>query len=357
MSSSLVIFLVLSLASIIAGSVAKQDIPPSPFISFSVLLLMTFTLASAASYLQLAVVTVANAYGPASMGAMLAGQGVVGALLSIIQLFATLSQTSKNAPAPQKHQASYAAVIFFSTNAAFIAAASCFFFKFVRTSVFLEMKPYIIGNSKTSPSMLPSDTQIMPSDLTGIRRYMNSSVQATYDRIMDVQRKIKLSSFSIAFIFIVTLSVFPALTSRIRPMEDSHTVESSLIFVAWHYIAFNISDLIGRLLPTLGLEVFRVRHIKLIVFFTILRTAFIPLLASCNVDDSTASFGSTIFFFLVFLLGISNGFLATTVFVVGPRAKVLCSDEERGMAAGLLSWWLTLGLASGSLASFFIAAV
>jgi equilibrative nucleoside transporter 1/2/3 len=140
---------------------------------------------------------------------------------------------------------------------------------------------------------------------------------------------------------------------------------STIVFVALHFFLFNVGDLLGRSLPSLSPRLFLLRKMKVVAFLCLLRTAFVPLLAYCNITTpsssspsvlSTALFGDVTFFILMILLGISNGLLATTIFVIGPHQDNLTEPNDQNLAAGLLSWWLTFGLAIGSLSSFIVAA-
>lgn len=340
--------------------------------AFALFVVLSSSLAGLVSYLQMAVVTLANAWGPTFMGLMLAGQGVVGLVVSAIQLGAALS-SSTNFPvaqAQQRTREARAASQFFGANTLLMALALATFAFVSRTQVFREVAARRQRGSKPQhaddENAAGSPEEEEARSISGLNRYLSPATRRQYGELRRTQAKVMVPSLALAYVFVVTLAVFPSLTSRVRPWSSPSLPPSSpassqqLIFVAWHFVAFNACDLIGRTVPSLLPVLFSTLSQPFLLVLSLLRTVLIPLLLACHIPDprphapniSASSFGDAIFFILVCLLGLSNGLVATSIFVTAPRSDVLRSSAEKGRAAALLSWWLTLGLAVGSLASF-----
>jgi len=308
------------------------------------------------------------------MGTMLAGQGVVGASVSLVQLITALSASQKSNSTVSfdgREESRKAAYQFFGANTAFMFVGLITFLVLQRTNLYSDMKSKSDNAKSTLTDVLAQEAARQEqanhgqlgspiASVSGIKRYMSYQTQQQFARVASTQKKVVLACISIAYIFVITLALFPALTARVQSTNDSL---STIVFVALHFFIFNMGDLIGRSLPSISPRLFLFRKIKVIAALCLLRTAFVPLLAYCNVSSSShdspssfSLFGDPIFFSLMALLGLSNGLFATSVFVIGPRQDNLTEPNDQNLAAGLLSWWLTFGLAIGSLSSFIVAA-
>jgi equilibrative nucleoside transporter 1/2/3 len=333
-------------------------------------LALSLVLSAGTAYLQIAVVTLANAYGPSCMGTMLAGQGVVGASVSLVQLITAFSASTQSTIGTlrEEGESRKAALRFFGTNTAFVMVGLCTFLVLQRTFLYSDMKTRMEDVKVSLAAVLEQDTVRAEQgedhyrSVTGVKRYMSSQTQQRFSRVSSVQKKVVLACLSIAYIFTITLAVFPALTARVQSTDTDKSLPI-IIFVALHFFVFNLGDLVGRVLPSAAPRLFLLRKMRVIACLCLLRTAFIPLLTFCNVSSTSSPhstpsfvFSDSIFFSLMALLGLSNGILATSIFVIGPRQDDLTDSSEQGLAVGLLSWWLTFGLALGSLSSFVVAA-
>lgn len=370
-SSMMIIISVLTFSTVLTAITAQGKKSYSTTFTLPAILTLTLIISAATSYLQLAVVTLANVYGPRCLGLMLTGQGAVGAGVSYTQLVVAYVSADRagrtGASTPENSEAATAAVRFFTATTILMIVALYFYWRLAGTKIYKEMESIMDKKVNGEISQEAAERFEAPSSSASfIRKYMSTSVEALYDRIMQVQQKAFLSCFTIAYIFVVTLAVFPSLTSRVRPTSNQDMIKSNsvstLVFVAWHFVAFNTSDLIGRTLPTIAPSLFCFQRMAYVSIGSLLRTALIPLLALCNLERTSSigigvpahTLGSYAFFFLVILLGTTNGLLATNTFIIGPRSSDLTDDRQRGLAAGLISWWLTFGLSIGSFASFFI---
>lgn len=361
--ATMIVTIVILLVATGASTFSKGQ-TESGNVMMAIILCLTVAISAATAYLQVAVVTLANAFGPSFLGSMLAGQGFVGVVVSCVQLFSAYTHTQDVDITASNDAAIQAATAFFAANSIMMTFVLICFWRLQRTDTFREMQERI---EEAKKPVLGERTETISNTVSiqGWRRYTSSTVQQAIDRIWSAQRKSKLSSFCITYVFIITLAVFPSLTSRVRPLKsagDNTIAEGQvLLFVAWHFVTFNVSDLLGRTLPAVAPNIFCTERMVLVCGACVLRSVLPSLLAKCNVHaidvtTSESSFSTSAFFCLIVVLGLSNGLLATNIFIAGPRQKNLTSDAERSLVAGLLSWWLTVGLAIGSVTSFYVAA-
>ncbi|KAG8213954.1 equilibrative nucleoside transporter [Butyriboletus roseoflavus] len=169
--------------------------------------------------------------------------------------------------------------------------------------------------------------------------------------------------FSIAYVFTVTLAVFPAITARVQPVNPRI---HPLLFTAVHYLVFNIGDLVGRHSCTFPRLL--VWSPKKILAMSLSRTLFVPLILLCNVYRPTTTtpvspiINSDILFMIILLtMGYTNGFvssiatLAVSSLEHNPRLEGRREDVD--VAATLGGTFAIVGLASGALCSFGVQAM
>ncbi|CEH13294.1 Nucleoside transporter [Ceraceosorus bombacis] len=432
--SSVVVFITLSLITVwIGGSAAEAQTKSDRAgteTSFWTLMLITAVLAIATAYLQNAVVAMSSLFGGKAMGAMLAGQGFVAAAVSLIQLLATVSSVRSSQaalalgkqPEPAFASARASALIFYIWTCAFMLLTLLVLEVLSRSALYrvVTAQHGRSGNalsSDPSPATTPelADPRAKGWESgAGLARFIPSKWRTTAASLRAVQSQLVALSVAIAWCFTVTLALFPALTSRVRPWprdaggspsESEPLWRDPLIFVALHYLVFNASDLLGRLLPSLLPKAFLLESRRAIIFWAGMREGFLGMMPMCNVSRqgatkpagatsaslalpasgrigsiaslairaattaaaSTAAsddglwaavarerrprLGDATFFVLVLLLGLSNGILSTSIMIVGPRREGV-KDHERALAGTILAFWLTIGLAAGSFASF-----
>ena len=151
---------------------------------------------------------------------------------------------------------------------------------------------------------------------------------------------------AITLTYSVTIALFPALTSIIRPSPHG-ACEWRHLFTPLMFVVFNAGDTIGR---NLTFQLHSARSVLLVVS---LRVLFAPLFILCYVRaESTASAAAdAIPLLLMLAFSITNGWITTTVFV---RASEDVGDAERGHAAGHIVLFLNTGLAIGAALSFVV---
>lgn len=332
------------------------------------------------------------------MGMMLTGQGAVGAVTAIVQLFAAYESVRRNGPVtgpeeeahqPGREAAVRAAVSLFGFGVAFIVFSTASFAWLARTRVFkttyrsyeaAKVDAVRATHTRHEPQQgadgrggdRRSPDSPLPVTLARLIQKLPLASQANARHLAAVQLKTITLSFCVFYIFAVTLAVYPSLTARVTSISSSSlqgtasTWQEPLVFVAWHMVTFNVADLIGRSIPsaTSGRLVLRSRKLQTTIVCA--RTLFVPFFLACNVrsNDSQGDANGVAralpdwaFFLAVTIFGISNGFCATSVFISGPETEELIDEAEKATAGTILSFWLTLGLAVGSAGSFAIGAL
>lgn len=169
------------------------------------------------------------------------------------------------------------------------------------------------------------------------------------------------SCFQITFTFFITIALFPAVSSDIKPNYRENCKLWKPIFV---FLFFNIADCVGRLLASKFSLVnysSASKHVQL-TMMSIFRLIFLILIPLCNIQprgnipvviDSEATF-----VVLLIMLGISNGYVST-VCITNGLDRLSKESGGRLMEAGgaLVGFFISLGLFSGACFSFVVEAV
>ncbi|KAE8269180.1 hypothetical protein A4X09_0g3170 [Tilletia walkeri] len=426
------------------GSAQEVKIPSASY--FYVVMALAIILAAAVAYLQNAVVAVCSSFGPRAMSLMLSGQGFIGLSISLVQLAAAWGQSD---PAVQAQIAialeqdpnfvdppTAAARIFFWTGAGLMGLTLISFWLLIQSRCWSDVleasmvashsrrsshASALAGATRTSSSSEAAGVDAVDRDgdadgetlnrpsrprlasyhsitvikateessfLRWISPHLSPETQSSLARLWDVQAQTIILCLTIAYIFVLTLALFPALTARVQSVgytngDSPARWQTPLVFSAIHFVAFNFADLVGRSLPGLLPTIFLVRSTALAALLTAGRTILLPLLRGCNLPRSPSSNiasatssqhqegGSilktdTAFLLIMLTMGLSNGLLATSILIAGPSKvhafgsgkmgnKTPSKSATRGaqaLSATVLSYWLTLGLAVGSALSF-----
>lgn len=184
-------------------------------------------------------------------------------------------------------------------------------------------------------------------------------------KVWDIVRKSYSLIFTVGYIFIITLMLFPSITSLIKSMHrpDKDNLDSNRgrfydddIFVAFHFLLFNVGDWVGRIMPLSSW--FQIFQTKYLVLLSASRTIFIPLFLLCNVIVSdvrklpvwiTSDF---VYFLLIWLFAVSNGWICSLAMMSAPQLKSIKTNSEKAMVGSVMSFSLIVGLAIGGSLSF-----
>lgn len=169
--------------------------------------------------------------------------------------------------------------------------------------------------------------------------------------LLVLMQKLKYPASAIAISFFLTM-VFPVFTQAIlsvRP-EGSGRAYQPDVFIPTAFLLWNIGDLSGRI--ACGWEAVTIRNPRVLALAAVMRAAFIPLYFMCNVGGTGAYFQSDVFYWVVQLgFGFTSGWVGSSAMIVAPD---YVEEEEKEACGGFMGLSLVLGLATGSLMSFFV---
>ncbi|KAL4141148.1 hypothetical protein PRNP1_014270 [Phytophthora ramorum] len=176
--------------------------------------------------------------------------------------------------------------------------------------------------------------------------------------MLEIAFKIRFYAAATFFIFIVTLGVFPGITSAIKSVQPDKGLFFDTLFTPFTLILFNTSDFVARLSaswwPPLGQ--------KKVLLASIARLMFFPLLMLCNLQNKSHEVITTVIFrsdvlamLFIAACAFSNGLLCTLAFMEYPN--LLRKNAEKELGGSVIFFVLSIGLTAGSLMSFIVRAM
>lgn len=169
---------------------------------------------------------------------------------------------------------------------------------------------------------------------TSNRVAINSNVETSPEMVANVSRhymqpdwrkicsKIWLHGFSAWLVFVTTLAVYPAITVLITSVNKGHHNKWNDVYFlpCLNYLLFNSGDYIGRILSG---WIKRPRNQpNLIAILSVLRIGFVPAFLLCNITQKhplpVLIHSDVIFFLLMAVFSISNGYLANISLIYAP---------------------------------------
>ncbi|XP_040906525.1 equilibrative nucleoside transporter 3 [Toxotes jaculatrix] len=174
--------------------------------------------------------------------------------------------------------------------------------------------------------------------------------------LQPILRKTWVLGLSVFYVFCVSITVFPAVSSGIQSVhKDSGSPWTTTYFVPLtSFLLYSVSDYCGRQ-ATAWLQVPGPTS-RVLPVLVLCRSVMVPLLMFCNYQPRD-HFHTVLFahdaYPVVFncMLGLSNGYLGTLPMIYGPKVV----PQELAEATGVvMSFFLTLGLAVGSVFSVLI---
>ncbi|KAL8290263.1 hypothetical protein RQP46_003202 [Phenoliferia psychrophenolica] len=342
-------------------STRVQEINPTFF--FFALMVCTVILSACASYLQNAVVALSSRFGPSYLQGILSGQGAIGLAVATLQFVAayTASSGASKSPPPSPLHLQLRQLpneIFIESAPALSIRNSAFSF-FLTVGIFstLGLLVHLIL-IKLPLYRLVIQSQA-DSKAGAVRKGPSASV---------VERKVRKLGIAICWIYVVTLSIFPAITSSVLSVSSEGEGNGSrlgsrltdpALFVPLGFIVFNAGDWIGRAMPQVKALAFT--DWRWLAGGSAARVLFIPFFLLCNVQTGGDQGGSpfinsdVVFMLLMLTFSISNGYFSTLIMLAAIQDPSL-EENEIDVAATCLAFYLTSGLAIGSLVSFPIRA-
>jgi equilibrative nucleoside transporter 1/2/3 len=154
---------------------------------------------------------------------------------------------------------------------------------------------------------------------------------------LPIWKKIQGPALAVAFIYVVTLSIFPG-----HITEDLQ----STFFGDWYAVLlvldYNLADLIGKCLASVN--PFMTENKIIAIGGSLGRVVFYLLFYLCLHGPSFFQ-GDVVVIVITGLLGLTNGYFTTILMVLAPKSVPL---EEAEVAAFLMVIFLILGLGAGS---------
>ena len=311
-----IIFIIMGIFSLISA------MPTRVYFTFLVVFNILTSLAGAA--MQFVSFKLTAAYGIFYSQAINTGQGISGIFPPLVQ-FISIASSGKS-PDDLEMFDGQAVMIFFLVSAIIVFGS------------FLSQRPLNRGRGELREDNSASNLYSGAGVLQPSQNYWS----------WNALKKLGALGFAISFVFIVTLSIFPVVTSTVCPVSKTY----SRYFVPAHIMAFNLADLTGRAL--VSLRRLRCTNVTHLAIASISRLGFMLAFALCNVGCKGAIIPSDAFFFLVIILfGISNGWVTSCCFLAVP-GKVKDGIDE---SMGLMSVLLCFGLVIGSAISFIISEI
>lgn len=150
--------------------------------------------------------------------------------------------------------------------------------------------------------------------------------------------------------FVATLCVFPAITSAI----ESSSGAFGALWSPTLFLLFNVGDLIGRHLASMHPKT--PPSGRLLLRVAMLRFAFIPFIAACNVSTENWSvpklFKPDIFpLFFISALAVTNGWIASVAMMHGPGRVPPSKRQAEGV---FLTFCLVAGIFAGTATSLVL---
>lgn len=338
---------------------------PSPDGFFVFVMFSTVCMAVAGSYVQNAVIVVASLFGPMGMQAVMSGQAAVGVVVSAVQLFSAAASIritsipSSFIRSTNGEEAEVrAAFSFFGISTIFMLICIGAHTWLTRTPAYkamiasLEQQRKAIRRPSTTTESLVSVTSSSPR-------------MEGREHIWRVGKSNVAFNFALAYVFVITLAVFPPITVSILP---TNPVVHPLLFSAFHFLVFNVGDLLGRTICSWPQAL--IWSSTKILILSVARTLFIPLFLLCNVQRSFSPSSllspdavitsDSLYMLILLAFGFSNGYVTSIGMIAAPsiehNPQLKGRREDVDVAATLGSFSIVGGLALGSLVSFAVRA-
>lgn len=166
---------------------------------------------------------------------------------------------------------------------------------------------------------------------------------------LHIFNKIKIHAISVTIVFLVTLSVFPAIAALVQSTDIDQGGDWNVKYFipVGCFLIFNVGDYVGRTLA--GWFHLPKSRVPLVLILSLVRIVFIPLFLFCNANPKKYTY--TLFnhdaWYLLFmmLLSVSGGYLASQAMIHGPKDVEM---EHQEAAGSMMAFFLGLGLMLGA---------
>lgn len=167
-------------------------------------------------------------------------------------------------------------------------------------------------------------------------------------QVRSVLREVMPQAINVWLVFLVTMTIFPGVLTQWKPGPDSWFVNQTQLFSSLLVGAFQVFDVVGRLLaPCLT----KLIPDKQLLWWVLLRIIFIPLfIFGQRFRSSSWVWGSDIGrFALSSSMAVTNGLLASLAMMYGPQLTAPPKREAAGIA---MSCVMVTGIFAGTVVAF-----
>ncbi|XP_070622435.1 equilibrative nucleoside transporter 2 [Erythrolamprus reginae] len=179
-----------------------------------------------------------------------------------------------------------------------------------------------------------------------------SGVVTPNPSLFSVLKKIWLLALSIVMDFSISLSVFPAITTRIVSSSPDPSWQKFFTPVCC-FLLFNVMDWLGR--SSTSYFLWPQKHLRLLPAAVGLRLFLIPMFLLCNIPRESAwpvlFHHDAWFVVLMVVFSLSNGYFVSLTMCLAPKQV---QPEESELAGAIMTFFLALGLSCGAALSFLL---
>ncbi|KAI4887858.1 hypothetical protein NFI96_015076 [Prochilodus magdalenae] len=167
-----------------------------------------------------------------------------------------------------------------------------------------------------------------------------------------VLKKIWVMALCVTCVFMVTLSVFPAITVLVKPDALFTGTWADIFTALCCFLVFNIMDWIGR--SVTSVVQWPSKDSCLFPILVVARLIFIPAFMLCNIQSQylTVVFKHEFAYMLIMsLFAMTNGYFACLCMSYAPQ---LVRSKDAETTGALMTFFLALGLSLGGAFSFVL---
>ncbi|KAG1756023.1 nucleoside transporter-domain-containing protein [Suillus lakei] len=337
---------------------------PPAFFSFAIL--CAISLAVCVSYLSTAAFAGASLFGAPYMQSMISGQAAIAVVVSVVQVVTSALSVWGSTPEAiaafimndgvgDGKAEEDSARTFFGISALFMISTFMAYAWMARLPAYNATVGILEQNIKLHGTLGTADE-------TGGLVFRDTD-QASLEERNQIIRVFKaniLYEFALAYVYVITLAIFPVITIIIQSTNPN---THPLLFTAIHFLMFNLGDFSGRYICSFPRAI--TWSATRILVFSIVRTLFIPIFLLCNtVQGPLRSLpvisSDFVYMLLVGALGLSSGYVSTLCILGAcslehnPRLR---QREDIPIASTVAGFCLIVGLAIGGFGSFGVRAI
>ena len=267
--------------------------------------------------------------------AIMTGQAVAGVLPCIVQIISVLSVPERDAQGAGQESPKSALAYFLTATGVSVVTLVAF--------------TYLLRRQRNN-----NDAKQIVESVDGAEALEHAERKVV--GMVTLFKKLRWLAMGVIICFTVTIATFPVFTAEIESVHTQSTSSrlfSPACFIPLAFLAWNVGDLAGRLLPLIP-KLSLVHHTPLAFTISLSRVVFIPLYLLCNIRGRGAIISSDVFYLFVvqFLFGLTNGYIGSSCMI---GASEWVEDDEREAAGGFMGLMLVFGLTLGSFFSFLTA--